>query len=403
MSEIFVIVLGGSTNALGQIRAAHKVGYKCINLAESGLNCFSRKSRYCEGHIVPHPYLEKEKCLSSLIFYINRCKSKPFIFTDSDEWLCLVGENEQQLKGIAYIPQSPWNEMSQLFNKKYLYRIADKYHIPYPKTIEIDDLSELNNALTNIQVPFIIKPQDTNDQNQIVNSGIEAYHRTQRFDDIKDALSWASNLANNGVNFPVLIQEFIPGDATQLYTLTSYSNNNGELLSGSIGHKLRQFPPSAGRITSGVLKHNDELMEYGSTFLKAVNYHGLANTEFKYDIRDGKYKLMEINTRLGAWNYSALYSGVNLIEVAVCDTLGIEYNSPKYSTKYDGHIWYNLLLDLGCAIFLNGKVESKRKMTIREWRHSFNNKKFEAIWDIKDPAPFIYYVCHMVRKFIIGR
>ena len=47
---ITAIVMGGSTNALGQIRAAHQAGYDCINIVEKGMHAWSRKSKYCKGY-----------------------------------------------------------------------------------------------------------------------------------------------------------------------------------------------------------------------------------------------------------------------------------------------------------------------------------------------------------------
>ena len=64
--------MGGSTNALGQIRAAHKAGYECINIVEKGMHAWSRKSKYCKGYIGPHPYNEKENCIKFLFDIISK-------------------------------------------------------------------------------------------------------------------------------------------------------------------------------------------------------------------------------------------------------------------------------------------------------------------------------------------
>lgn len=401
MNNIVAIVLGGSTNALGQIRAIHKAGYKCINIVERGMHSWSRKSKYCKGYLAPHPYNDREKCLEFVLNIIKELKCKPFLFFASDDWMDLVGENESMFRKISYIPQSEWEEMSKLYNKKYLYRIAEENGIPYPKTIEVESLKDIKEKLTGIQAPYIVKPQTTVSQNEIAKCGITSYHRTQKFENEDALYEWVCLLLKNNVDFPVLIQEFIPGEATTLYTLTSYSDANGELLAGSVGHKLRQFPPVAGRITSGVLHHDENLFELGRKFLKQVNFHGLANTEFKYDARDGKYKLMEINTRLGAWNYSALYAGLNLIEVAVTDTLGKQYIGKEHTDDKDGHIWYNMAVDLSSAIYMNGKIgEKKYKMSFGQWRKSLQPNSFEAVWDIKDVKPFFYNFWYLIKKVL---
>lgn len=402
-NDITCIVLGGSTNALGQIRAIHKLGYKCINIVEKGTHDWSSRSRLCEGIISPHPYNNKKDALKILNSVISREKNKPFIFFASDDWMDLIGENEEEFRNKTLIPQSPWDKLSKLYNKKYLYRIAEENGIPYPKTKEFDSLKEISDACLDIMPPYIVKPQETISQNLLNEKGIHSYHRTQKFESKDNLHQWIKLLLDNEIDMPVLIQEFIPGTAETLYTLTSYSNKKGKMLAGSVGHKLRQFPPEAGRITAGVLENNREVYEIGQKFLSVVDYHGLANTEFKYDSRDGKYKLMEINTRLGAWNYSTLYSGLNLIDVAIKDTLGIPYKGPTYSIKNDGAIWYNIIYDLPSAIYMNKKIDNgKFKLSFREWKKSLRKNSFEAVWSWEDPMPFMAYLWNMGKRTIEG-
>nr|MDE5757007.1 hypothetical protein [Allobaculum sp.] len=113
--KITCIVLGGSTNALGQIRAIHELGYKCINIVEKGTHDWSSKSRLCEGIISPHPFINKEATLRLLNSVISREKNKPFLFFASDDWMDLIGENEEEFRKKAYIPQSSWDKLSRLY------------------------------------------------------------------------------------------------------------------------------------------------------------------------------------------------------------------------------------------------------------------------------------------------
>lgn len=402
MKPVTVIILGGGSNALGQIRMARDAEYRCINIVEKGIHSFSAKSCNCKGYLAPHPYSEKEACLEFLLRIIGGLQEKPFLFFASDEWLNLVGENEAVFTETAHIPQSPWEKVSSLYNKKYLYRIAAEYGIPHPRTIELDTVSEIPAAdLGQLQPPYITKPQTTTSQNDLARSGLTAYHRTRKFSNRELLDQWARTLADHGVDFPVLIQEFIPGEGTTLYTLTSYSGKDGELVAGSIGHKLRQFPAEAGRITAGILHHDDRIFRLGHKFLKRVGYHGLANTEFKYDARDDQFKLMEINTRLGAWNYSSLYAGMNLLRIAVEESLGYPYTGPAYTTAKDGYIWYNLAVDLVSVLYLNKKTgDSAHTLSYGKWRRSVRPHGFEALWDPRDPMPFLFNLYYLGKKFV---
>ena len=283
-----------------------------------------------------------------------------------------------------------------------MYSLAEEYGVPYPKTIEVDSLRKLENIFDSFVFPCIVKPQLTVDQNDVKSAHVKTYHRTQRFEDKDKAMEWVSTMLNAQLDFPVLVQEFIPGDATNLYTLTSYSDKDGNLIAGSIGHKLRQFPPEAGRITAGILEYDERLKETGELFLKTIGFNGVANTEFKYDSRDGQYKLMEINTRFGAWNYSTLYSGMNLMQIAIDDYNGIPYTGPMFKTECDGHIWYNFSQDFGTSVILNRKAHfDKYILSPRQWKKSLGKHHFEAIYDAEDKKPFMYSLFYALKDFIL--
>ena len=402
-NSIIILVLGTGTNALGQIRCAHQAGYQCYNFVGSSIQRFSAKSKYCKKVDAPDPFKDPDVCKAFTIDFIKNLPSKPYLYFADDEWMMLVGENEKEFLEVAHIVQSPWAELVQLYDKKLLYRLAEKYDIPHPKTIEVESLRGLEHEIDNFQMPCIVKPQQTVKQNEITEAQIQSFHRTQTFNSKDDALNWANTLLWAGVDMPVVLQEFIPGDAGCLYTLTSYSDKDGNLVAGSIGHKLRQFPPTAGRITSGVLKYEEKLKVTAEKFIKTVKFHGVANTEFKYDERDGQYKLMEINARFGAWNYSTLFSDLNLMEIAINDYNGKKYDGPMFKTDKDGYIWYNFAQDFGCSVILNRNKQFKKyKLSTWQWWKSLGNKHVEGIWDWKDPKPFIFELIYLIEGKIKG-
>jgi predicted ATP-grasp superfamily ATP-dependent carboligase len=53
-----------------------------------------------------------------------------------------------------------------------------------------------------------------------------------------------------------------------------------------------------------------------------MNIYGIAEPEFKYDHRDGKYKLTEINLRSMMWHRVGNLSGVNIQYSQYLDALG---------------------------------------------------------------------------------
>ena len=114
-----------------------------------------------------------------------------------------------------------------------------------------------------------------------------------------------------------------------------------------------------------------------------MNLYGIAESEFKYDARDGKYKLMEINHRSTMWHRAGNISGVNVQYAQYLDALGLTVPIQKQIKDKNIHYVYfkheliNLLTRSGYwQTFIHNLFQS-------------DQTKF-AVYDIKDIKPFLF-------------
>ena len=119
-----------------------------------------------------------------------------------------------------------------------------------------------------------------------------------------------------------MLQEVVPGDDATLWTVGSYT----DCLRGRARRLLRpQAAADAARLRH--LPHRRGALARrrrrpGARAARALGYHGIAQTEFRLDPRDGRFKLMEVNPRLWQWHGLARACGVDLPRIAYFDVLG---------------------------------------------------------------------------------
>lgn len=308
--EANIIIFGGYVNGYSIARTINET-YSLKPFIFDYKKQFSSKSKFVNYRMTYNP-AETEKFIQDLKNFGKKTKDKKnIIFVTNDEWLIPLAKHKKDLEEYYIYTFSDWEVIKQLTIKKNLYQLCEQLEIPYPQT-EVIDKQNIN-KIKKLKTPILIKPSNVVNY---INSVKEK--RNNVFDNYNDAEQFIIKCFKKYEDL-LIAQEYIPGGVENLYTATTYSNKDGLLLGISIGHKLSQYPPEAGTITSGYTKYIEEIEHMTRKIIKESKYYGIANTEYKYDIRDNTYKLIEINPRPGMWNYSALKSGVNLFYLLIED------------------------------------------------------------------------------------
>jgi len=391
-NSLVPVILGSGINALGLIRSFAK--YKIKSIVVDHVKSYAFYSKYSYGELLANPITNTEKFIDDLVDFGKKLKSKGFLIPTNDEWLLPISRNQKKLEEYYYFPMSENDVIEVCSDKEKLYDFAEKYDIPHPKTFFINNIEETAQILTEIIYPCILKPTITVG----FANKLKTKARVFRLETEEELLKMIDKIKNADLsNIPYVIQEFIPGDVETLYTITSYSNKSAEIIAYSTGHKMRQNPPDAGTIVSGKVIHTPELIDYADKLINNIGFYGIANTEFKKDTRDGKFKLIEINPRPGKWNYSVTASGINMPYIAYQEALGKKYDKIEPSKKQ--LIWFDFISDFMFSLFyFKKKGYNNFSLTFKQWRKSVKGKKAFAICSFKDPRPSLKYILFLLRK-----
>ena len=178
----------------------------------------------------------------------------------------------------------------------------------------------------------------------------------------------------------ILVQQIIPGDGSHQLSYCAFFRD-GRPHSSLVARRARQHPREFGRAATYVesveLPVVEELSE---RFLKAINYYGLVEVEFKLDPRDGEYKLLDVNAR--TWGFHSLGSvaGVDFPYLLFADQVG---NQIAPCRGQAGIGWLRLLTDAPTALasLLQGHL------SLGCYLKSLRNTRIESVFCRTDPLP----------------
>lgn len=192
----------------------------------------------------------------------------------------------------------------------------------------------------------------------------------------------------------LIAQQWIAGTDTDLYSCNCCYSEDGELLVTFTAKKIRQWPPRTGISSLGEACDAPEVAAMAHALFSAVDYRGLGYFEAKRDPRDGKHYIIEPNIgRPTGRSAIAEAGGVELVYTHYCAAAGLPL--PENRTQVPGEVkWIHLRHDLQSAAF----YLSKRELSLRGWVRSLRGRKHFAIFDARDPVPFVLDCIHPLRR-----
>jgi predicted ATP-grasp superfamily ATP-dependent carboligase len=187
----------------------------------------------------------------------------------------------------------------------------------------------------------------------------------------------------------LMLQEYIPGDDDTIWMFNGYFDARSACVFGVTGKKLHQFPVHTGATSLGVCFENPAVRELTCRLMKAIGYRGILDIGFRYDARDGGYKLLDPNPRIGqTFRLFVSREGWDVARFLYLDLTG---QPLPVATPIEGRKW--LVEDWD----LESSLDYQREGLLRfaEWLGSLDGVEEGAWFAWDDWLPFQ----RMVRKF----
>jgi predicted ATP-grasp superfamily ATP-dependent carboligase len=298
-----------------------------------------------------------------------------------------VAEHADELRQWFSFPAVAANVTRTLSNKQTLYELCRQGGIAAPETAFPRSRPDVVAYCDGGRFPAMLKAIDTWAVQR--RTGI----RMVRCDDAASLLAEYDRLEDPAAP-SLMIQEYIPGGSDSVWMLDGYFDDASECVFAVTGRKLRQYPPYTGWTSLGVCEWNEAVVETTRRLAREVGYVGPIDIGYRYDERDGAYKLLDVNPRVGA--SFRLFAGTNGMDVVRAMYLHLTGQAVPAAGARDGRKWLVEPLDA---------ISSRRywldgHLTLSGWVRSYRGVE-EAAWFARDDfSPFASMVVHSLRTHL---
>jgi predicted ATP-grasp superfamily ATP-dependent carboligase len=224
--------------------------------------------------------------------------------------------------------------------------------------------------------PLILKPSVREGRNAFVDA------KAWRVDHPRElAARYAAAKALVGPD-TIMIQELIPGDGTTQYSYAAIWDR-GTPLGALVARRRRQYPVEFG-FTSTFVETTEapEVEAAAARFLASIDYSGLVEIEFKYDARDGRYKILDVNARAWTWIALGAAAGVDFPALQFALACGETIAPPAAAS---GISWLYLARDVAASLH----EMAAGRLSPLSYLRSLGRTSARAVFAFDDPWPAV--------------
>lgn len=288
------------------------------------------------------------------------------VFPMSDDVVIPLSKNKSLLNEVCDVPISDYDYLIKAHDKFQTFDLAKLLNIPVPETFIFKNHDELIKYSEIATYPLIIKPR-------MGGGAARCIHIVKSKDEL---IGYHSELINAG-HLP-MVQEYIPGSSEQMYMINVLYNQDHELVSFFMAKKIREYPHTGGITTCGVSIFEQVLLDYAKKIFDSLKWYGVAEIEFKLDLRDNCFKLIEINPRFWQYLKHPIACGVDFPFHLYNVSLGYDFET---NTSYDiGVKFINIYKDIPSIV--NQLLRNENKMKI--FNSALSSYRGKKVFSSKD-------------------
>lgn len=383
-----VLILGCKIGALSIMRSLGSQGVPVYGVDEDSQSP-GLTSRYCRRKFIKAFDEEKpQEYLDYLVHVGEELGMETILMPTSDELSVFVAEFARQLSEYFIFSKNNFALVKAIISKEGMCKLAIEHSVPTPLTVFPCNLDDVVSYAKDATFPVMLKgiygnrlEIKTGKKMVIVRSKKELIENYKVLEDPD-----SPNL---------MIQEYIPGGDDQVFIFNGYFNEQSDCLAAFTGNKIRQFPIHVGCASLGECKWNEDVVRITIRFMKEISYRGILDIGYRFDPRDGQYKVLDINPRVGqAFRLFVAENGMDVVRALYQNLTGQEIYPiiPR-----EGRRW--IIEDFDIVASLHYYYEGT--LSFGTWLRSFKRLEEGAWFSWNDPLPFLIMFAGFLKKSFI--
>lgn len=286
----------------------------------------------------------------------------------------LVASEQSQLGSAFRLMSSPWGELNTLCDKQLLARRAADAGIAAPRNFCVRSESEA--ASIDMTFPVVLKPAMRVTWNAFTRA--KAWRADSREQFVKLYCEAADLVGSDNV----VVQELIEGGGEAQFSYAALWHNGAPVMEMT-ARRTRQYPIEFSYTSTFVESFpNDAVREASQKLLRAGHFEGLVEIEYKFDAREGIYKILDVNPRPWSWIALCDAAGLNLARAMQDIACG---RTVQPATARTNAAWVHTTRDIVAAL----QLIARDRLDIDVYLGSLRRRLVFATFAIDDPMPAI--------------
>jgi D-aspartate ligase len=300
--------------SLGAIRSLGRMGVPVYAVQETAWTP-AAQSRYLRGKVLWRPEgLSADQVRAGLARLSEQIGSQAVLIPTDDAGAIFLAEHGEQLRSRFLFADPPPALPRRLAGKYSLHQVCAELGVPSARACRPATRTQAVDFAADCGYPVIAKlahpwqPAGRQRSTEIVldRAGLDQAWR-------------ACEQARAGL----MLQEYIPAGRGGDWFFHAYRGAAAVSGPACTGIKDRSYPAHAGLTSFGRWAPNSSLRADMIALLARLGYRGIADLDLRLDARDGQYKLLDFNPRLGAqFRLFTDEAGLDVVRAAYLDLTG---------------------------------------------------------------------------------